>query len=60
MINAPATQKDDGKGNPLPSEFMVLEVAMDSDTATTGTLRVAQRVGSSWGAVQGIRKFQCA
>ena len=59
VVNAPATQKEDGKGNPLPSEFMVLEAAMDTLTATTGTLRVAQRVGSAWGAVQGKKSFDC-
>ena len=59
VVNAPATQKEDGKGNPLPSEFMAFEAAMDSPTATTGKLRVAQRVGSGWGAVQGVKSFQC-
>lgn len=59
VVNAPATQKEDGKGNPLPSEFMVLEAAMDSPTATTGKLRVAQRVGSTWGTVLGEKNFQC-
>lgn len=59
VINAPATQKEDGKGNPLPSEFMVIEAAMDSPTATTGTLRVAQRVGSGWGTVLAKKSFQC-
>jgi hypothetical protein len=59
VVNAPATQKEDGKGNPLPSEFMVLEAAMDSPTASTGKLRVAQRVGSTWGNVQGEKTFTC-
>jgi hypothetical protein len=60
VVNAPATQKEDGHGNALPSEFMVLEVAMDGPAATTGRLRVAQRVGSAWGAVLGEKNFTCA
>ena len=59
VVNAPATQKEDGKGNPLPSEFMALEAAMDSPTASTGTLRVAQRVGSAWGSILGKKTFDC-
>lgn len=59
VVNAPATQKEDGKGNPLPSEFMVLEAAMDAPGAATGTLRVAQRVGSAWGNVLAKKSFSC-
>ena len=59
IVNAPATQKEDGKGNPLPSEFMALEAAMDSPTASTGRLRVAQRVGSGWGPILGEKNFTC-
>ena len=44
----------------VPSEFMVLEAAMDSPTASTGTLRVAQRVGHAWGTVQGKKTFDCS
>jgi hypothetical protein len=57
VINAPATQKEDGDHNPLPSEFMVLEAALDA--AGAGTFRVAQRVGSAWGSVQGTKAFTC-
>jgi len=60
VVNSPATQKEDGKGNPLPSEFMVLEASMDTETgASSGKLRVAQRVGSGWGKVFGEKSFQC-
>ena len=59
VVNAPATQKEDGKGNPLPSEFIVMEAAMDSPTAATGTLRVAQRVGSAWGPILAKKRFTC-
>ena len=59
VVNAPATQKEDGKGNPLPSEFMVLEAVMDGPAASTGTLRVAQRVGSGWGTVLASKHFSC-
>lgn len=59
VVNAPATQKEDGKGNPLPSEFMVIEAAMDSPSANTGKLRVAQRVGSGWGTVLAVKNFTC-
>lgn len=62
IINAPATQKEDGKENPLPSEFMVLEAALDS-SGVSGTFRVAQRLswpaGSSWGSVLGQKSFTC-
>ena len=57
VINAPATQKEDGDHNPLPSEFMALEAAIDATGA--GTFRVAQRVGSAWGSVQGQKAFTC-
>ena len=57
VINAPATQKEDGQHNTLPSEFMVLEASMGA--GGVGSFRVAQRVGSGWGTVQGIKKFTC-
>ena len=57
VINAPATQKEDGKHNTLPSEFMVLEAAVGA--GGQGSFRVAQRVGSGWGTVQGIKNFTC-
>lgn len=59
VVNAPATQKEDGKRNALPSEFMALEVALDEGSANAGTLRVAQRVGSAWGSVLGSKRFVC-
>ncbi len=62
IINAPATQKEDGQHNALPSEFMVIDAGFDSDEAAaagTGTLRVAQRVGSGWGTVLGTANFTC-
>lgn len=62
VINAPATQKEDGQKNPLPSEFMVIEAGFASaedEAAGNGILRVAQRVGSSWGNVIGTAPFQC-
>ena len=58
VINAPATQKEDGKFNALPSEFMAVEASVDTATGK-GVLRVAQRVGSAWGTVQGMKSFQC-
>jgi hypothetical protein len=57
VINAPATQKEDGAHNPLPSEFMALEVSLDGKGMAR--FRVAQRVGSAWGTVQGEKSFQC-
>ena len=57
-MNAPATQKEDGEHNPLPSEFMVLEASLPAGSST-GTLRIAQRVGAGWGKVQGSKTFQC-
>ncbi len=57
VINAPATQKEDGPHNPLPSEFMALEASVDASGA--GTFRVAQRVGSTWGSVVGKKAFSC-
>lgn len=59
VVNAPATQKEDGHHNALPSEFTVLEIALDEGSATEGTLRVAQRVGSAWGSVLGSKRFSC-
>ena len=59
VINAPATQKEDGKGNALPSEFMAIEVTMDAPGSSTGKLRVAQRVGHGWGTVLGMKNFTC-
>ena len=59
VVNAPATQKEDGHHNALPSEFMALELALDAGSATEGTLRVAQRVGSAWGSVLGSKRFSC-
>lgn len=59
IINAPATQKEDGHYNPLPSEFMVLEATLPDATSGEGTFRVVQRVGSSWGSVQGKKPFKC-
>jgi hypothetical protein len=58
VINAPATQKEDGSHDPLPSEFMAMEVAIDESGAAS--FRVAQRVGSTWGTVQGKKSFQCS
>ena len=57
VINAPATQKEDGKHNPLPSEFMVLEASMLG--GGVGSFRVAQRVGSGWGNVLSLKTFSC-
>lgn len=57
VINAPATQKEDGHLNPLPSEFMVLDAAMLG--GGKGTFRVAQRVGSAWGSVLAMKNFTC-
>jgi hypothetical protein len=57
VINAPATQKEDGKHNTLPSEFMVLEASMGA--GGVGSFRVAQRVGSGWGTVMGMKNFTC-
>jgi hypothetical protein len=63
VVNAPATQKEDGKKNALPSEFMVIETALDGGTGfkggVTGTLRVAQRVGHEWGNILGSKRFEC-
>jgi hypothetical protein len=62
VVNAPATQKEDGKKNALPSEFMALEVALDGGkgiNGVTGTLRVAQRVGNTWGSIFGSKRFEC-
>jgi hypothetical protein len=59
VVNAPATQKEDGKHNALPSEFMAIEVALDAGSESAGTLRVAQRVGSAWGEVLGSKRFAC-
>lgn len=58
VINAPATQKEDGKLNPLPSEFMAMEAALEAGSSK-GTFRVAQRVGSEWGKVMGQKAFTC-
>jgi hypothetical protein len=63
VVNAPATQKEDGSHNALPSEFMVLEAGFASQAeaeAGAGLLRVAQRVGSGWGTVLGQKQFSCA
>jgi hypothetical protein len=63
VVNAPATQKEDGKRNALPSEFMVIETALDGGMGAkggvTGTLRVAQRVGHEWGNILGSKRFEC-
>lgn len=62
VIVAPATQKEAGNGSALPSEFMVLQAALDdpADPANrTGTFRVAQRVGQGWGTVLGAKRFTC-
>ena len=53
VVNAPATQKEDGKHNALPSEFTAFEIALDEGSATEGTMRIAQRVGSAWGSAWG-------
>lgn len=58
VINAPATQKEDGQHNPLPSEFMLLEAAVTAGERN-GTLRVAQRVGHGWGDIIGAKPFVC-
>ena len=55
VINAPATQKEDGPHNPLPSEFTVLEAKMLG--GGMGSFRVAQRVGSGWGTVLSMKNF---
>jgi hypothetical protein len=57
VINSPATQKEDSKLNALPSEFMAMEATIDA--TGSGTFRVAQRVGSAWGPVQGSKAFKC-
>jgi len=57
VVNAPATQKEDGKHNPLPSEFMVVEAGKGAGGVYT--FRVAQRVGSTWGTVLGMKNFTC-
>lgn len=57
VMNAPATQKEAGDQTALPSEFMALEATVDA--AGAGTLRIAQRVGSGWGNVQGSTTFSC-
>lgn len=59
VINAPATQKEDGKLNALPSEFMALEASLDASGSGAGVFRVAQRVGSAWGPVMGSKAFKC-
>ena len=59
VINAPATQKEDGEFNALPSQFMALEASLQDATSGEGTFRVVQRVGSSWGSVQGTKNFKC-
>ena len=59
VVNAPATQKEDGELNPLPSEFMAVEVSVNTTTGT-GRFRVAQRVGQTWGDVLGERSFSCS
>ena len=59
VVNAPATQKEDGHHNALPSEFMAIDVALDAGSSTEGTLRVAQRVGHGWGTVLGSKRFVC-
>jgi hypothetical protein len=62
VINAPATQKEDGQRNALPSEFMVMEASFataEDEKAGKGTFRVAQRVGHGWGTVLGSKTFQC-
>ena len=58
VINAPATQKEDGVHNPLPSEFMALEASLPNANGV-GVFRVAQRVGSAWGNVLATKPFQC-
>jgi hypothetical protein len=58
VINAPATQKEDAEHNPLPSEFMLLDAEI-AEGERNGTLRVAQRVGHSWGEVIGSKSFTC-
>ena len=59
VINSPATQKEDGDFNPLPSQFMALEATLKDATSGVGTFRVGQRVGSTWGSVQGSKSFKC-
>jgi hypothetical protein len=59
VVNAPATQKEDGQRNPLPSEFLAVEVSVNATTGA-GVFRVAQRVGQAWGKVLGSRPFVCA
>jgi len=58
VVNAPATQKEDGDFNPLPSEFLAVDVTVDASGA--GRFRVAQRVGQGWGDVLGERNFTCS
>ena len=41
---------------------MALEVALDGGkgiNGVTGTLRVAQRVGNTWGSILGSKRFEC-
>ena len=59
VVNAPATQKEDGQHNPLPSEFMAVEVSVNATTGA-GRFRVAQRVGQAWGDVLGEKSFSGA
>ena len=57
VVNAPATQKEDGNHNPLPSEFMLVAAVMGE--GRNGTLRIAQRVGHGWGDILGSKSFEC-
>jgi hypothetical protein len=58
VYNIPSTQKEDNDGNPLPSEYMIGEIAL---TAATGnaTFRIGQRVGYAWGQVTATASFLC-
>ena len=58
VVNAPATQKEDGDFNALPSEFLVADVTVDASGA--GRFRIGQRVGTAWGSVLGELNFTCA
>ena len=63
VYNTPSTQKESGPCNPTPcapapSEFLVVELDI-ADGATSGTLRMAQRVGDGWGDVSASKSFTC-
>lgn len=58
VFNIPSTQKEDNHGFPLPSEFLAVELAVETATGEA-SFRVAQRVGSGWGSVMGNKTLKC-